>query len=70
MNAVALVQSQGNPLVVATHSSGNHGTALALAAREAGLKAIVVMPKNSARAQDRRRRAPRSARSSCASRDG
>ena len=29
---------------VATHSSGNHGAALALAAREAGLRAIVVLP--------------------------
>jgi threonine dehydratase len=48
MNAVALIKSQGNAPVVATHSSGNHGTALALAAREGGLKAIVVMPENSA----------------------
>ena len=48
MNAVALIKSQGNAPVVATHSSGNHGTALALAARESGLKAIVVMPENSA----------------------
>ena len=30
--------------VVATHSSGNHGAALALAAAEAGLRAIVVVP--------------------------
>ena len=29
---------------VATHSSGNHGAALALAAREAGLRAVVVLP--------------------------
>jgi threonine dehydratase len=32
---------------VATHSSGNHGTALALAARRRGLPACVVMPENS-----------------------
>lgn len=34
--------------VVATHSSGNHGAALALAARETGRQAFVVMPENSA----------------------
>lgn len=32
---------------VATHSSGNHGTALALAARRRGIPACVVMPENS-----------------------
>lgn len=31
---------------VATHSSGNHGTALALAARRRGVPACVVMPEN------------------------
>ena len=31
---------------VATHSSGNHGTALALAARRRGVRACVVMPEN------------------------
>ena len=31
---------------VATHSSGNHGAALALAARDAGLEAVVVVPAN------------------------
>ncbi len=49
MNAVALVRAQGGAATVATHSSGNHGAALALAAREHGLSAVVVMPKNSAR---------------------
>ena len=49
MNAVALVRDLGGPATVATHSSGNHGAALALAAREHGLSAVVVMPKNSAR---------------------
>lgn len=34
---------------VATHSSGNHGAALALAAKLAGTKAYIVMPKNSAK---------------------
>lgn len=32
--------------VVATHSSGNHGAALALAAAEAGLRAVVVVPRD------------------------
>ncbi|MDE0178951.1 MAG: pyridoxal-phosphate dependent enzyme [Gammaproteobacteria bacterium] len=32
--------------VVATHSSGNHGAALALAAAEAGLRAIIVVPRD------------------------
>ncbi|MGH8262716.1 MAG: pyridoxal-phosphate dependent enzyme [Steroidobacterales bacterium] len=48
MNAVALAKAAGGVRVVATHSSGNHGTALALAARESGLEAVVVMPENSA----------------------
>ncbi len=34
---------------VATHSSGNHGAALALAARNRGVKAYVVMPRTSAK---------------------
>ena len=38
--------------VVATHSSGNHGAALALAAQRSGLGAIVVVPSN-ARASKR-----------------
>ena len=37
---------------VATHSSGNHGAALALAAAEAGLRAIIVVPSD-ARASKR-----------------
>lgn len=32
---------------VATHSSGNHGTALAIAARRRGIPAVIVMPRNS-----------------------
>lgn len=32
---------------VATHSSGNHGTALAIAARRRGIAAVIVMPRNS-----------------------
>ncbi len=34
---------------VATHSSGNHGAALALAARSRGIPAYVVMPENAPR---------------------
>src|SRR5438105_15921212 len=34
---------------VATHSSGNHGTALARAAKLRGIPAHIVMPKNSAK---------------------
>jgi threonine dehydratase len=34
---------------VATHSSGNHGAALALAARNRGIRATVVMPEKAAR---------------------
>ncbi len=48
MNAVATLRESGGTRIVATHSSGNHGTALALAAKEGGLKAVVVMPENSA----------------------
>ncbi|HZF17699.1 MAG TPA: pyridoxal-phosphate dependent enzyme [Steroidobacteraceae bacterium] len=48
MNAVATLREAGSAGIVATHSSGNHGTALALAAKEGGLKAVVVMPENSA----------------------
>ncbi len=37
--------------VVITHSSGNHGTALAQAARARGMRAIVVIPRDSARSK-------------------
>ena len=46
-NAVMLLQEQGIEGDLATHSSGNHGAALALAARLAGRTAHVVMPNNS-----------------------
>jgi threonine dehydratase len=46
MNAVfSLTDDQAAP-GVATHSSGNHAAALALAARERGIRAFVVMPEN------------------------
>lgn len=46
-NAVALLDEEGRPGDVATHSSGNHGAALALAATTRGRRAWVVMPENS-----------------------
>jgi threonine dehydratase len=45
-NAVACLEERGIPGDVATHSSGNHGAALAWAARAAGRRARVVMPEN------------------------
>jgi threonine dehydratase len=48
-NAVfSLAKREASP-GVATHSSGNHAAALALAARWRGIKATVVMPENSPR---------------------
>ncbi len=48
LNAVMQLDVDRTPLVV-THSSGNHGAALALAARSRGMRAIVVMPRDAAR---------------------
>jgi threonine dehydratase len=49
-NAVASLMSEdparGAAGGVVTHSSGNHGAALALAARKCGVPAVVVMPSN------------------------
>lgn len=50
-NAIARLSEAGDRRDVATHSSGNHGAALALAARRDGRKAHVVMPRNSVRAK-------------------
>lgn len=46
-NAVMAMSDSGAEKGVATHSSGNHAAALALAARNRGVKAHVVMPSNS-----------------------
>jgi threonine dehydratase len=46
-NAIARLRESGITGDVATHSSGNHGAALALAARLDGRSAHVVMPENS-----------------------
>lgn len=43
----ALLQRPAGVATVATHSSGNHATALALAARALGLRCHVVMPEDS-----------------------
>ena len=48
-NAIARLREDGRDGDVATHSSGNHGAALALAARLDGRAAHVVMPENSSR---------------------
>lgn len=46
-NAIALLDEAGRQGDVATHSSGNHGAALALAASTQNRRAWVVMPENS-----------------------
>jgi len=46
-NAIAVLRERGIVDDVATHSSGNHGAALAWAARADGRRAFVVMPRNS-----------------------
>lgn len=45
-NAVSSLSEAALKKGVATHSSGNHGTALALAAKRHGVHACVVMPEN------------------------
>lgn len=45
-NAVMSLSEELASKGVCTHSSGNHAAALALAAQERGIKALVVMPKN------------------------
>jgi threonine dehydratase len=49
LNAILPLAVAGNVTAVATHSSGNHGTAVALAAKVCGLEAYVVVPRDSAR---------------------
>jgi len=50
MNVMLQLDARRTPLVI-THSSGNHGNALALAARARGMRAIVVVPRDSSRAK-------------------
>src|SRR5437016_12696775 len=52
-NAVFALDDATAKCGVATHSSGNHGTALARAAKLRGIPAHVVMPKNSAKVKVR-----------------
>jgi threonine dehydratase len=49
LNAILPLALAGNVTTVATHSSGNHGTAVALAAKVCGLDAYIVVPRDSAR---------------------
>jgi threonine dehydratase len=49
MNAILPLAMSGNVNTVATHSSGNHGTAVALAAKVCGLDAYVVVPRDASR---------------------
>jgi threonine dehydratase len=50
MNAVLQLDPARTPMVI-THSSGNHGNALALAARARGMRAIVVIPRDAPRSK-------------------
>jgi threonine dehydratase len=45
-NAVLSLSAEAAARGVATHSSGNHGAALAMAAQRRGIPALVVMPEN------------------------
>jgi len=51
LNAILPLAVAGEVTAVATHSSGNHGTAIALAAKVCGLDAYVIVPRGSARAK-------------------
>ncbi len=48
-NAISALPAEMAERGIITHSSGNHGQAVALAARLAGYRAVVVMPQDSAR---------------------
>src|SRR4051812_50048336 len=50
MNVLLQLDAARTPVVI-THSSGNHGNALALAARARGMQAIVIIPRDSARSK-------------------
>jgi threonine dehydratase len=50
MNVLLQLDAARTPVVI-THSSGNHGNALALAARRRGMQAIVIIPRDSARSK-------------------
>src|SRR5688500_10154477 len=48
MNAALLLSNEEKTKGIATHSSGNHGQAVARAAKILGIKSYIVMPNNSA----------------------
>ncbi len=50
MNVLLQLDAERTPVVI-THSSGNHGNALAMAARARGMRAIVIIPRDSARSK-------------------
>jgi threonine dehydratase len=50
MNVLLQLDAARTPVVI-THSSGNHGNALARAARARGMRAIVIVPRDSARSK-------------------
>jgi len=50
MNVLLQLDAARTPVVI-THSSGNHGNALALAARARGMRAIVIIPRDSPRSK-------------------
>jgi threonine dehydratase len=50
MNVLLQLDARRTPQVI-THSSGNHGNALALAARSLGMRAVVIIPRDSARSK-------------------
>jgi threonine dehydratase len=50
MNVLLQLDALRTPVVI-THSSGNHGNALARAARARGMRAIVIIPRDSARSK-------------------
>lgn len=45
-NAVQSLRNEEGTRGIVTHSSGNHAQAVALAARQKGYKATIIMPKN------------------------
>jgi threonine dehydratase len=49
LNAILPLAEEGRVRAVATHSSGNHGTAVSLAAKACGLYAYVIVPAGSAK---------------------
>ena len=61
-NAVFSLDDETGRRGVATHSSGNHGAAVARAAKLRGISAHIVMPSNSAKVKIRAFRARQSAR--------